>query len=74
MLDVKIGEMMGWPEILTIVGANFVLMLTCIGSMIVIFTHLDNKTTNILNSIQQEMKDFHGRLCSIEERRNKKEK
>ena len=24
---------------------------------------------NILESIQQEIKDFHGRLCAIEERR-----
>ena len=24
-----------------------------------------------INGIQQEMKDFHGRLCSIEERKNK---
>jgi len=25
----------------------------------------------IINAIQQEIKDFHGRLCSLEERRSK---
>jgi hypothetical protein len=41
--------------------------------------HMDQKldafrveTISILSAIQQEMKDFHGRLCVIEER-NKKE-
>lgn len=27
------------------------------------------ETSEILRAIQQEMKDFHGRLCAIEERR-----
>ncbi len=26
---------------------------------------------NLMRSIQQEMKDFHGRLCAIEERNRK---
>lgn len=29
------------------------------------------ETNTILNAIQSEMKDFHGRLCAIEERRKK---
>lgn len=29
------------------------------------------ETNQILKAIQDEIKDFHGRLCSIEERRNK---
>lgn len=75
---------MGWPEVLTIVGANFVLMISFLASMYVFFTHLDTKNTtminhldtktnNILTAIQQEMKDFHGRLCAIEERKKLKE-
>lgn len=28
------------------------------------------ETNEILRGIQQEIKDFHGRLCSIEERRS----
>ena len=34
--------------------------------------HLNQKETRtIIHSIQDEMKDFHGRLCSIEERNKK---
>lgn len=36
--------------------------------------HMDTKLESILalvQAIHQEMKDFHGRLCSIEERRGK---
>lgn len=29
------------------------------------------ETNQILKAIQDEMKDFHGRLCAIEERRGK---
>lgn len=39
--------------------------------------HMDAKLEgqrNLLNAIHNEMKDFHGRLCAIEERRIKKEK
>jgi hypothetical protein len=43
--------------------------------MVPLFTHLDNKTDQRLVAIQQsvdaihdEIKDFHGRLCAIEER------
>lgn len=39
--------------------------------------HMDAKmdankaeTTVILNSIQSEIKDFHGRLCAVEEKKN----
>lgn len=28
-------------------------------------------TQSSIDAIQQEMKDFHGRLCAIEERRNR---
>lgn len=46
------------------------------GAIIGVYFHTDKrleemrKETNvILNSIQQEMKEFHGKLCAIEERR-----
>lgn len=32
---------------------------------------MSSDTNAILKSIQDEMKDFHGRLCSIEERKGK---
>lgn len=29
------------------------------------------ETRSLMNAIQQEIKDFHGRLCSLEERRRR---
>lgn len=31
--------------------------------------HMDSKMDDYMKAIQQEIKDFHGRLCAIEERR-----
>lgn len=31
-----------------------------------------NQTVTLLNAINQEIKDFHGRLCAIEERNKNK--
>lgn len=33
------------------------------------FLHLQSQTDTLLNAIHLEMKDFHGRLCAIEERK-----
>lgn len=33
--------------------------------------HLETTVTTMLNGIREEMKDFHGRLCAIEERNRK---
>lgn len=51
-------------------------------TVITLFCHMDNKTQSLimafreetstnLKAIQDEMKDFHGRLCAIEERNKK---
>ena len=32
---------------------------------------LENKTDNTIRAIREEMKDFHDRLCQIEERNKK---
>ena len=34
--------------------------------------HMDNKFDSLIRAIQEEMKDFHGRLCKIEENRKNK--
>lgn len=44
---------------------------TILGVVIPLFLHLDNRVDQRLVAIQTEMKDFHGRLCAIEERRAK---
>lgn len=58
---------MDWGQALMIGGmfaANIITVIT-------LHIHLDTKTTNLLTAIQTEMKDFHGRLCAIEERNRK---
>jgi hypothetical protein len=62
---------MDWTQILTV----FAVIATNLGTVITLYCQLDKKldehrreTTQILLGIQQEMKDFHGRLCAIEER------
>jgi len=73
--------MMGWEQILTV----FAVIATNLGTVIALYIHTDKKldeyrkeTNDILKGIQNqiiaihnEMKDFHGRLCAIEERNKK---
>ena len=55
------------------------IVLANIGTTILLFTWATNHASNdsketrrILEAIQAEMKDFHGRLCAIEERNSAK--
>lgn len=66
---------MEWTQTITILGANLVLALGCIGTTITLFLWCRSEaredrhqTEMILKAIAEEMKDFHGRLCAIEER------
>lgn len=65
---------MDWMQTLTLIVSN-------IGFVTILFLwnrsesrndykHMEARTDAILNAIKDEMKDFHGRLCAIEERRN----
>ena len=58
---------MEWIQVLTIVGSNIVLILMMFGTFIGIWLHTDKK----IEAIQKEMTDFHGKLCTIEERNKK---
>jgi hypothetical protein len=65
---------MGIAEFLTI----FLVIATNVGTTIALYMQLDRKldenrkeTNDILKAIASEMKDFHGRLCAIEERNKK---
>lgn len=69
---------MDWLQVLTIVGANLILIAGCIGTTISLFLWARKEGNedrreimNLLKGIQDEMKDFHGRLVAIEERRTK---
>jgi hypothetical protein len=56
---------MHWPEIIAV----FAVIATNLTTVIVLFCHMDNKAEKLVQAIredvkaiQQEMKDFHGRL------------
>lgn len=57
---------MDWTQVLTVFGV----MATNLITVITLYIHSDNKMNTALKTISDEMKDFHGRLCAIEERRN----
>lgn len=59
---------MDWTQVITV----FAVIATNLGTVIILYVHQDNKTTAFLKAIQDEMKDFHGRLCAIEERNKSK--
>jgi len=56
-----------WMQAFAIIGSNLVIMLTIFGFTI----SLHNGIREELRAINQEMKDFHGKLCAIEERNKK---
>ena len=56
-----------WVQVIAIIGSNLVIMLTFFGVSI----SLHNGIREEIRGIQEEMKDFHGRLCAIEERNKK---
>lgn len=58
----------------------FAVIATNLGTVLALYMNLDKKleehrkeTGAILTAIQLEIKDFHGRLCAIEERNKNKE-
>lgn len=55
---------MDWTQVLSV----FAVGATNLATVIILYIHQDSKTTAFLKAIQDEMKDFHGRLCAIEER------
>jgi len=57
-----------WIQVVTIIGSNLVIMLTFFG----VTVSLHNGMREEVRAMNQEMKDFHGRLCKIEEARNVK--
>ncbi len=55
-----------WTEVITV----FAVIATNLGTVIALYIQTDTKLT----AIHEEMKDFHGRLCAIEERNKNREK
>ncbi len=61
------NTMANWNQVMVIVGSNLALIIVMIGTTIAMWLHSDKK----IEAIQKEMTDFHGRLCTIEERNKK---
>jgi hypothetical protein len=53
-----------WLQVITIIGSNLIILLTFFGITI----SLHNGIRDEISEMKSEMKDFHGRLCAIEER------
>ena len=69
---------MDWTQVLTVFGGNMALFLWAVRQSRSDHLHLDKKldenrkeTDQIIKSILEEIKDFHARLCVIEERNRK---
>lgn len=56
----------GWIQVITIIGANLLMFISMIG----LFVHTNKRIDDTLKMLHDEMKDFHGRLCAIESKRN----
>lgn len=74
--NTNIKQRANWELVISLVTIVFITL----GSNISLYIHsssqMDRQMSGIreeISAIHQEMKDFHGRLCAIEER-NKKEK
>ena len=66
---------MEWAQILTMIGANLAAVISMFlwarreaGEDRKESTRQHDRALDIIQEIQKEMKDFHGRLCSIEEK------
>lgn len=60
-----------WIQILSLFLANTGLLLWFRAESRSDWRHMDNKLDISIKAIQEEMKDFHGRLCAIEEKNKK---
>jgi hypothetical protein len=64
-----------WAQPLTIIASNLLIVLTIFGFGITLHTSMRHdisvymtQTNAQIAAIQQEMKEFHGRVCIIEEK------
>ena len=62
----------GWIQVFSLFLANAGLMIWFRTESRNDWRHMDNKLDTSIRAIQEEMKDFHSRLCKIEEARNAK--
>ena len=58
---------MEWYQVLTIVGANLLVFLGFMGTVVTLYILNDKKITEM----KSEMKDFHGKLIELSHSRSK---
>lgn len=58
---------MEWSQVLTVIAANMAAFMWSRKES----SDDRRQMIQLMKSIQDEMKDFHGRLCAIEERRKR---
>lgn len=70
---------MEWSQVLAILAGNMSLFLWSVRQARTDYLHLDKKldenrkeTNALIRSIQEDVRDFHVRLCNIEERNKEK--
>lgn len=65
---------MDWLQVLAIMASNAVLFYWNRSESRSDIRHMDTKLEgmrNLIDAIHSEMKDFHGRMCALEERNKK---
>jgi hypothetical protein len=62
---------MEWYQVATIVVANLVLFLWTVRQSRADYLHCQRSIESFKDAMLKETKDFHGRLCEIEERNRK---
>lgn len=63
---------MEWYQVATIVGANLGLFLWSVRQSRSDYLHCQRSMESFKEAMAKETKDFHGRLCAIEERNKEK--
>ena len=68
-----------WIQILTVIGSTLAIVLSFFGMTISLHNDMreeirsnQKESNNLIRSIQEEIRDFHNRLCAIEERNKEK--
>ena len=64
---------MDWTQVMTIVGANMALFLWAVRQSRSDYLHCQRLIDTFKDGMMKETKDFHGKLCSLEERIRTKE-
>lgn len=65
----KEGKVMENYQLIIIIGSNLAIFLTFMGAIIALHIHGNKRVDIFQKEMREETKDFHARLCLIEERR-----